>query len=158
MKKIISILFISFLVLSVYAQSADVITDILDAKEVTYGQVCYLSAVHHNLIEETSSYDEAVKVLFNEQQIPSLYDSDEVIPLINVAYIFSYMWDIKGGLMYRITGGAPRYVFKQFQADGIIASSVEPKNHISGADALSMYTACVRKYGNYDITAVSMGD
>ena len=143
---------------SAFAQSAEVITEILEAKEVTYGQISYLSAVHQNLISETDSYEDAVKALYDNKQIPALYDVTESIPVVNAVYIFSHMWNIKGGLMYKLTNGAPRYVFRQFQTDGIIGASVEPKSHFSGAAALSMYTSCLRKYGSFDITSVSMGE
>lgn len=140
------------------AQSADVITEILESDEVTFGQVCYLSAVQQNLMNEDSTFSDAVQVLYENGQIPELYSESLSVPVIDVAYIFSYMWNIKGSLMLKLTKGSPRYVFKQLQSDGIIASSVQPKSYISGAQTLSLYTACLRKYGDFDITKVTMGD
>jgi len=147
-------LFVGF---GVYAQSADIITEILDSPEATFGQVCYLSAVQQQLIDESASYDDAVSALYQNNQIPQLVDAGKAIPIIDAAYIYSYMWNIKGGLMYRLTKGSPRYVFRQFQSDGIISSDVEPKSPLSGAGALSLYTSCLRKYGDFDVTAVNMG-
>ena len=46
MRKVLSILFILLAGGFAFAQSADVVTDILETDEVTYGQVCYLSAIH----------------------------------------------------------------------------------------------------------------
>jgi len=156
MKKIISILFLSILAISAFAQSADVITEILETKEAKFGQICYISAVQQNLVSENTSYYDAVRILHEKKQLPQLVDENEVIPVIDIAYLFSYMWNIKGGLMFRITGGAPRYVFRQLQSDGIIGASVDPKSTITGAEALSMYTSCLRKYGDFDITTISM--
>ena len=64
MKKIVSLLFALFLVLSAYAQSADVITDILETEEITFGQVCYLTAVQMNIVEDSASYEDAVTALY----------------------------------------------------------------------------------------------
>ena len=56
MKKIITILSILFIGAAAYSQSAKVVTEIIDAPKVTYGQICYLSAVSQNLLSESASY------------------------------------------------------------------------------------------------------
>ena len=63
MKKILTLLFALFLALSAYAQSADVITEILATEEVTFGQISYLTAVQMNIIDDDASYDDAVAAL-----------------------------------------------------------------------------------------------
>ena len=156
MKKIVSIIFALFLVLSVYAQSADVITDILDSDEATFGQICYLSAVQMDLVDENASYDDAIQSLFDNSYIPEVAEADAAIPLADMIFIYSHLWDIKGGFMFRLTKGSPRYAFRQFQYDGIIDSDTDPSSTVSGAKALSIYTAASRKYGEFDISEVSM--
>ena len=98
----------------VFSQSADVITDLLESDEATFGQVSYLAAVQMNLIDENESYENAVKALVANNIIPDDEESDTPIPLVDIAYIYSKLWDVKGGLMYRITKGSPRYAFRQF--------------------------------------------
>ena len=156
MKKKLSVLFCLFIGITLYAQSADVITELLESKEATFGQVSYLAAVQTNLIGEQDSYEAAVNALYEKGLIPVLEDPEAPIPLVDVVYIYSRLWPINGGLMYRITKGSPRYVFKQFQADGILNSKQEPGDFISGAKALSIYTSCVNKYSGFDMEAVSM--
>ena len=156
MKKIITLIFGLLLSLSVYAQSADVITDILETKEATFGQVCYIAAVQQNLIEEYATYDDAVQALYENQIIPSLEEASAPIPAVDLAYIFARLWNVQGGLMFRITKGSPRYAFKQFQSDGIIDSEADPAKYVTGAKALSIYTSCVNKYSGFDMKAVSM--
>ena len=156
MKKTLLILIFLFAGISVYAQSADVITELLETKQATFGQVSYLAAVQMNLIDENDSYENAVQALVNEEIIPELEDSETPIPLIDIAYIYSKLWDIKGGLMYRLTKGSPRYAFRQFQTDGVISSDADPSWKISGAKALSIYTACINKYSGFDMNNVSM--
>lgn len=156
MKKIVSVLFCLLIGLTVYAQSADVITELLESEQVTFGQVSYLAAVQTNLIGEDDSYEAAVDALFQNGIIPLAKDPETPIPLVDIAYIYSRLWPIKGGLMYRLTKGAPRYVFKQFQADGILTSKQEPGDFVSGAKALSIYTSCVNKYSGFNMESVSM--
>ena len=156
MKKIVSLLFALFLVLSAYAQSADVITDILETEEVTFGQVCYLTAVQMDIIEDSATYEEAVTALYEKGQIPVLEDYDLPVPAVDLAYLYSRLWKINGGLMYRLSKGAPRYAFRQFQADGIIGNDVDPSSYVSGEKALSIYTSCISKYSDFDMKNVSM--
>ena len=156
MKRILSVLFCLFVGLSVYAQSADVITGLLESDEATFGQVCYLAAVQENLINENDSFETAVQALYDNGIIPAVEDPEAPIPLVDIAYIYSRLWKINGGLMYRLTKGSPRYAFKQFQADGILTSKQEPSDYVSGAKVLSIYTSCVNKYSDFDIKSVSM--
>lgn len=156
MKKLLSLMIGLLLSLSLYAQSADVITEILEAEQATFGQVSYLAAVQQDLVDETASYEDAVQVLFDNGIIPNLEDYDAPIPLVDIAYIYSRLWSINGGLMYRLTKGSPRYAFKQFQADGILTQKQEPSDYVSGAKALSIYTSCVNKYSDFDMRSVSM--
>ena len=156
MKKIVSLLFALFLVLSAYAQSADVITDILETEEVTFGQVCYLTAVQMNIVEDSASYEDAVTTLYEKGYIPALEDALVPVPAVDLAYLYSKLWNIKGGLMYRLTKGSPRYAFRQFQSDGIIGVDVDPANYIYGEKDLSIYTSCINKYSDFDMKNVSM--
>lgn len=156
MKKILTLLFALFLVLSAYAQSADVITEILATEEVTFGQISYLTAVQMNIIDDEASYDDAVAALYEGGYIPFVEETDSPVPAVDLAYLYSRLWNIKGGLMYRITNGAPRYAFKQFQADGVISSDLDPSSFVSGAKALSIYTSCINKYSDFDMKTVSM--
>ena len=105
MKRIILIILGLFISISAYAQSQDVITEILESSEANFGQVCYISAVMQSLVTDDASYDEAVNALYENEQLPYVVESSQSIPLIDAAYIFSFMWDIKGGLMYRNNKG-----------------------------------------------------
>ena len=156
MKKKLSVLFSLLLGAVIYAQSADVITELLDSKQATFGQICYLAAVQQNLVDENASYDDAVQSLFENGIIPASEDSQAPIPLVDIAYIYSRLWPIEGGLMFRLTKGSPRYAFKQFQSDGILSRRQDPADFVSGAKALSIYTSCVKKYSSFDIKSVSM--
>jgi len=156
MKKII-VLFLAVIFSSVvFAQSADVITELLETEKATYGEVCYLSAVQQKFLDDSASYEEAISVLRSEGQLAESVDADTPIKAIEAASLFASMWNIEGGLMYRMTKGAPRYAFKQFQSDGIISSVKDPSSYVSGTEILKMYTACVKKYSDFNMNNVSL--
>ena len=134
MKKIFLFFFGLFISLSAYSQSQDVITEILESSEAS-------------LVTEDTTYDEAIQAVYQNGQLPTIAESAQPIPLIDAAYLFSFMWNIKGGLMYKITNGSPRYVFKQFQADRILPNDAEPKQIVSGIEIMRMFTSCEKKYG-----------
>ncbi len=141
-----------FLGSCIYAQSADVVTNILNTDQVTYGQICYLSAVRQNLMEDTKSYDDAIAILSKEKQLPfaGIVSENQIISLKEIAYIYSKIWDNQissRGLMYKLTKGSPRYAFKQLKADGIIMNNSDPFKGIDGFEALGILTSCMLEYG-----------
>lgn len=152
MKRFVTLLLALFLFGAVYAQSADVITDMLAESEVTFGQVCYLSAVHQGFISENASFDEAIKALYEQGQIPQEADKNSPVVMANFAFIYAQMWNIKGGLMYRLTKGSPRYAFKQMKSDGVIDETADPKKIVSGVEALNIYTSCSIEYGGMELS------
>lgn len=152
MKKWIILGLLSLFTINIYAQSADVITDILESDQVTMGQICYLSAVNQGLISDEATYSAAINVLYENGQLPSKVYEASPAPLVNVAFIFAQIWDIKGGLLYRAFHGAPRYAYKQLKADGVLPDFADPGLVMTGAEALNFYTSCVIKYGNMQLT------
>ena len=131
-----------------FSQSADVVTDILKSDEATYGQVCYLSAIHQGIISEDASYEDAVNALLNRGQIPENVGAYDSVFMANLAFIYVQIWpNIKGGLMFSLTNGSPRYAFKKLKSDGVIPENTDPKAVVSGTDALNILTACMMEYG-----------
>ncbi|MCR5285664.1 MAG: hypothetical protein K6D95_08700 [Treponema sp.] len=152
MKKFIifcSLFFISF---SVFAQSADVITQILNSKEVTTGQLAYLAACNQNLITDDASFDEAVDVLIDNSLMATDATALDIPTIETVAKILAKNWHVKGGLFFKMTKGSARYAFKQLKADGIISPRTDPKTIISGRQALDLITKCNVLYGKMQFT------
>lgn len=152
MKKIVTLFIALFLFGVAYSQSADVITDMLKAPEVTFGQVCYLSAVQQGFVSDDATYDEAIKALYDEGQIPQDADKSTCVVMANLAFIYAQMWNVQGGLFYRLTNGSPRYAFKQLKADGVISETADPKTVVSGMEALNIYTSCAIEYGGMELS------
>lgn len=147
MKKALALIIVSLFMLAVQAQTADFVTEMIDTKSAANGQLCYMSAVYQGFIADTDSYQAAVTALYKAGQIPYLLDKDGPVYYINAAFVFSELWHISGGLMFRITGGSPRYAFRQMKADGVIPQDADPRKKLSGQELMNLYTDCVRKYG-----------
>ena len=146
-KNIICLLFL-FIPFLFFSQSNEKLSEILDSSEITYGQICYLSASAQGLIDDNASYSQAIQILFDKGQIPELVYENEPIVLANLAYIYAKLWNVKGGLMFRLTKGSPRYAFKQLKADSLIEKNLDPTTILTGQKALSLYTAGAYFYEN----------
>lgn len=151
MKKILSLFFVFFFIFNTYAQSSEVVTEIINSPTATFGQICYFVSVHQGFISEDADYNEAIKVLYNKGQIPRVVYEDTPIPLANIAYLYAQMWNVKGGVMYKLFNGAPRYAFKQLKADGVIPQNKNPRSTISGLEALNIYTTSSIVYGRMQL-------
>lgn len=158
MKKLSAFILVLFFACSLFAGTAEVITEIIKAKNVTMGQVAYLSAMEQQLIDENSSYEEAVDVLKVNGQINKTVQVTDVLDYQQVAHVFSKIWNIHGGLMYTITGGSARYAFIQMKSDGVIASDIDPLQKAFGRDVLNIFTNCQFQYGGMDLSGMPEDD
>lgn len=152
MKKLFAcVVFALFFFLNVFAQSSDVITEILQSKTVTFGQACYFTAAQQNLVNDDCDYTQAIQILYKKGQIPGLVHTDTPIPLVDIAYLFAQAWNVKGGLMYKLFKGAPRYAFKQLKSDGVIPQNMFPRSTVTGLQILDMFTTASLVYGNMQL-------
>jgi len=136
------------------AQSADVVSEILDTKEATFGQICYLSAVQQKLVDNDATYGQSISALYENGQLPSMVYETTPMVMADLAFIYSRMWHIRGGVFYRLTGGSPRYAFKQMKADGIFPNRTDPADSVSGREALNILTSCMMTYGGMKLESI----
>ena len=158
MKKFLFALFTLVFTGVLYAQSSRVVTDILNSKSVTFGQVCYLSAVNQGFVNDNASFGECINVLFENDQLPIVVNEMTPVVMVDLAFLYAKIWHVKGGLMYRITNGSPRYAFKQLKSDGVIAKNSDPSDFVSGAEALNILTTCMFTYGGMTLDNISDAD
>lgn len=130
----------------IFAQSADFVTRMLDTDKATFGQVCYLCAVCQNLVSDNAKEVDAMNAIFEQGILPDEVQPGDLINYKQAAVIFSKVWNIKGGLLFRISNGSPRYAFKQLKNDGVILSNADPSMIPSGVDILNMYTMGEKRY------------
>src|SRR5574344_2148829 len=147
MKK--SLLFCTFTLLfsigTLYAQSAEQITTILNTDKATYGQIAYIAAVYQGLVPDSADEEQAVKALSKAGIISSSAKPNDVVCLGTVSFICAKATGMKGGLWYTIHPCA-RYAFRQLKADNIIPATADPAMVITGRDALGIFNGCLKNY------------
>lgn len=139
-----------------YAQVSDFLTEMIETEEVTFGQASYLCMVHKNPENEKFTYSEAMGHAIIEGVFPdsivskfSAIDPNihTKIPLSNLCSMLAKVFEVRGGALFMLTKGTPRYAFRQFQVDGIVPLAADESLYVSGEEALNMYTRCIRIYG-----------
>lgn len=137
-----------------FAQSADKVTQILEADEITYGQLGYLSACQLSLVDDSTSFVEAFTALQNAGYVGKDVSAGDKVTYKGLSGLCSRTFGIRESLMYRITS-ADRYAFKQLQSLGAVPSSADPGRTVSGYDAMSVISECIELTGQ---SAASEGD
>ncbi len=146
MRKIIIFSILSiFFTFSLYSQSADSVTKIIETQEVDFAQVSYFVATYLELLPDSATEQQAMNVvsLAKISDIPE--NPYKSIPYKKFAQICMNTWIKKGGLLYSITK-SPRYAFKEMQSLGLIDIQKYPNQHLSGKDALNIMTRCIEIY------------
>ncbi len=146
MKKFLLFFSTFFIASALSAQSADFVTRMLESDRATFGQVCYLSAVSQNLVPESSKEVDALNAVFEQGLIPQDIQPGDYVNYRQASAIFAKMWNIKGGLFFRLTKGNPRYAYRQFKNDGVVPMTSDPSMVPSGTDVLNMFTMGEKKY------------
>lgn len=150
MKKLIVILVAALLSFSLHAQSTDFLSDMLDTERVTFGQASYLCVMHLLPNSEDMTYEVSYEKAGRYNVLPRVKantTSDNTITLATACFMFAKIFNIKGGALFKLTDGSPRYAFRQLQVDGIVPISADSGLSVSGEEFLNLYTRCLRKYG-----------
>ncbi|MGP1459539.1 MAG: hypothetical protein ACTTKL_09545 [Treponema sp.] len=130
-----------FLTGLIHAQSADFVTELLQSERATYGQVCYLTAVYREIIDENSSVEDAVNALKSRGDVSKAADAEDPADFGEAARLFAKIWNVKGHLLFTISKGSRRYAFKKFKKDGVVPTHADPHAVPSGVDILNIFTA-----------------
>ena len=142
MKKIILLLLISASLFCGYAQSAQKLTEVLSIENVTYGTASWFLAAQTGLIDDTKSEKEAFDVLSEDGWFNKIdAEADSKISLKNFAYLCTRAFNIKGGLMFRLTD-APRYAARELKAMKIISNDADVNASITGRQMINILTGC----------------
>ncbi len=146
MKKLflLSLIFISAFFVS--AQDADVVTEVLNTKEVTYGQAAYFCAINMDIAQSDDSYEIVLNKLKTQGIIEEDYDCTKPVTLDVLSYIVSVAWNIKSSLLYRVFP-CPRYAYTMLCAEGVISKNTDPKQSIDGHTFFNIVTQCIDMYG-----------
>jgi len=130
--------------ISVHAQSAEKISQIVDAKEINYGQAAYLALVYAGDIEETTAESDALTAAVQKNWIKSGAVDNVAIKLGELSALYVKATGMKGGLFCRLTKNSARYSFKELKALKILDKAADPSMKVSGQNALSLFNSCIQ--------------
>lgn len=143
MKRVFPVLFFALLTaLGANAQSAQKITEIDEAVEISYGQFCYLIGTSTSTVDDSATYLQAFETIRKTGVFRSDVMAIDPIPLYDIALLCSKTWNIKGSLLYMATKSA-RYAFKQMQALDMIPLTADPMSPATGHQVLNIITKCI---------------
>jgi len=146
-----ALLIISFLVVltgNLFAQSNDIVDELLMEDEASFGKTAYLVLVATNVVSELATIDDAVSEL---QTLGWKLDSkgnDEPVKLGELSLMLMKSLDINGGIMYRITKNA-RYACRELSYLGLIIGNKSPYRTLSGEEALSLISRVIEWKQNH---------
>ena len=147
MKKLaVALVLVALVSATAFSQSADIITQLLETNETTYGQAAYLAAVYKESVSETATEQDALQAMVDAGYIDASKSADSVIPLKDLAKLCARVTGIRGGLFYSLTH-APRYAYRELKAKGIVPQSSDPSQKVSGRDALAVLNGCIKLAG-----------
>lgn len=128
--------------MTVFAQSADSLSAILEAEELTVEQAAYIPCTWLNPETENLSFQDAYSFLCEKGWIDSSLAASAPISLKEFSGICMKAWNLSGGLMYTITK-SDWYAFKELKAKGFLQATDDPSMKISGGKALDVIYQCM---------------
>ena len=136
-KLLTTFLFLAFL-LPAFSQNAAEIENILDTKEITFEQAVYFTLAAALDIPRNQAFAHAVQ----NGWLPKAARSTNPITLSSLSLLVMKAFDIKGGMMYRITGSR-RYAFREMKYRDFITGRVYPNQKVSGEQFLQILSTAI---------------
>ncbi|MDC7125180.1 MAG: hypothetical protein PQJ46_06425 [Spirochaetales bacterium] len=127
-----------------YAQSNEVIDEVLVQDKLTYGNGAYLVLTASEIIDESFSLEEAMSAGKEMGWIKDKKQIDAPISLGEYSFLIMKSFDMKGGLFYSIFP-SPRYASRELAYQGYISKDSGAYRKLSGQEALSLIGQIVRK-------------
>ncbi len=120
-----------------FAQSNEIIDEILNQNALEYSYAVYLILSGAELIPATATPEEALDTLKQQEWNIKIPEKTANITLGEYSYILMKVFNIPGGLMYRLLPG-PRYAAREITYLGFISEKTSPYRSISGEEAVQL--------------------
>lgn len=120
------------------AQNFNHLNSIVETEKITLEQVSFLVASYLDSEDESISLEQSFVKLsqmgyFLENDKPS-----DFITVKKLSGIYAKVFNIKGGIFYRLFKKSDRYAFKELMALGYFPDNVDPSDSVSGVDAIGL--------------------
>ncbi len=149
-KTAITIVLCMALYVGVFSQSAQKVSEMVNAQTVSLLDVSYFAATYLNVVESTTSEEYSLNALERYARLSKIKDEQSALTYKDFAYFCMQVWDIKGGLFFALSE-SPRYAFRELQTMNIIHPLTQPNEIITGVEALSVMTRII-EHSEYDST------
>lgn len=116
------------------AQSNQVIDEILEEEQISYGNAAYLLLLAGGALSEGAQVADAHRAA-EQESFATGQGPDEGLTLGEFAYIAMESFGVPGGLMYSIAP-SPRYAARELEFRGIIQGDAYPNAPLSGERAM----------------------
>ncbi len=123
--------------LSIAAQSNETIDQILAQEVATIGSAAYVALSAGDLVNDDSSPQKAVEVAIQAGWLDPAASADDSAGFGQFAHLLMQVFEVKGGLMYRIFSG-PRYATREFTYFGWSPIRIGPADRFSVSFLLSV--------------------
>ncbi|UTC63712.1 hypothetical protein E4O00_07085 [Treponema sp. OMZ 788] len=143
MKKLFLILICLSIGTLIFAQSAEKVDEILDSKNLTRGQACYLVGTAIGEVKEADSYQTA----FDKFKGLKMFENkkhDEPIRFDEFSNLALQYSSIKHGLWYSIAKN-PHYAFRQLKIMKMIPQKTVPSSNITPFTAINLLAKIMPK-------------
>ncbi len=124
------------------AQSAENVTEMIEAETISLADVAYFASTYLGISSDEDKKEAALLALEEFVQFPRIKDQQASLKYDEFAYFCTQVWNIKGGVMLRLTN-SPRYAFRELQTMGFISSNASPAGTINGLQALTIITQVI---------------
>lgn len=121
--------------LSAFAQSNEVMDQILAADALQCGKAAYLILVASDNIAEDAGDARSFDLLRELGWIGAKATAETPITISQYAYVLMRAFGMKGGLLYSMLPG-PRYAFRELVDRGVIQGRADPASMLSGQRAI----------------------
>ena len=125
-----------------FGQQAEIITEILESTEVTWGDMSYIAASYINVDEANLNKNSAFEFLKECNIISPNVNITEPINMAELSGLCMKTFNMKGGLFYTISK-SNWYAFKELKALGFLVKNADPHSKISGFDAMNIIYNCM---------------
>lgn len=144
MKKLIFLCICVGFSFSAFSQSADVITELLQTKELTNEQTAYILATWQDDANSEKTYTQAFTLLQEEKFFSSSKEASSPITLAELSIVCMRIFDMKGGLLYTLFP-SERYAFRELKFLNILPQTANPSFNVSGKEAFNILSKLENK-------------
>ena len=140
-KYFLSIFILLAIQLGAFSQNFNRLTQIVDAPQITNGQVAYFVGTYLGTVNDNATDSEAFENMKSSGYFSKDAVADGYISLKDLCAVYAKACGVKGGMMFSLSKKSPRYAFKEFKAKGWLPGNADPSLKVSGANAIGLFNS-----------------